>query len=119
MLAALEGFATTSRESLLLHIGASLPGCYVPAFYRFSYAGSGEVMDIAAPAELPLPVAKVIAPAMERAAHSTLLSPEAELGMYMVELGRGCSRGCRFCAAGFIYRPPRLWSAEAILRGLG
>jgi radical SAM superfamily enzyme YgiQ (UPF0313 family) len=118
LLAALEGFATTSRESLLLHIGASLPGCYVPAFYQFSYAGSGEVMDIAAPAELPLPVAKVIAPAMERAAHSTLLSPEAELGMYMVELGRGCSRGCRFCAAGFIYRPPRLWSAEAILRGL-
>jgi radical SAM superfamily enzyme YgiQ (UPF0313 family) len=118
LLEALSNFAVTSRETLLLRIGASLPGCYVPAFYRFSYAGNGEVRGIEIPAQLPVRVAKVIAPEMEQAAHSTLLSPEAELGMYMVELGRGCSRGCRFCAAGFIYRPPRLWSADAILQGL-
>jgi len=36
----------------------------------------------------------------------------------MTELGRGCSRGCRFCAAGFIYRPPRLWSGPAIIDAL-
>ena len=56
---------------------------------------------------------------MEKAAHSLLLSPEAELSMFMTELGRGCSRGCRFCAAGFIYRPPRLWDVKQVLRGLG
>jgi radical SAM superfamily enzyme YgiQ (UPF0313 family) len=36
----------------------------------------------------------------------------------MAELGRGCSRGCRFCAAGFIYRPPRLWQAESIINAI-
>lgn len=118
LIEALSGFATTSRQALLLQISGSLPGCYAPAFYSFSYAGDGAVKRIEAAAGLPPRVTKVIASAMERAAHSTLLSPEAELGMYMVELGRGCSRGCRFCAAGFIYRPPRLWSGDAILKGL-
>ena len=35
--------------------------------------------------------------------------------MFLVELGRGCSRGCRFCAAGFIYRPPRDRQAADLL----
>ncbi len=115
---ALSGFFDTRREALLLKICSSLPGCYAPDLYAFSYADTGAVVRMEAHAGLPSRVVKVIAPAMEQAAHSTLLSPVAELGMYMVELGRGCSRGCRFCAAGFIYRPPRLWSGKAILKGL-
>jgi radical SAM superfamily enzyme YgiQ (UPF0313 family) len=115
---ALSGYPGIPRHDLLRSVGSTLSGCYVPGAYRFSWQENGAVADIAGPPELPQRVAKVIALEPERAAHSTLLSPEAELGMYMVELGRGCSRGCRFCAAGFIYRPPRLWSAGAILQGL-
>jgi radical SAM superfamily enzyme YgiQ (UPF0313 family) len=115
---ALSCFADNRRDELVQGIAGSLAGCYAPGLYSFSYGTDGAVERIEAVNGLPPRVTKVIAPLMERASHSALLSPEAELGMYMVELGRGCSRGCRFCAAGFIYRPPRLWSGDAILQGL-
>jgi radical SAM superfamily enzyme YgiQ (UPF0313 family) len=118
LIEALGQYASMSRQSLLRQIATAIPGCYAPGFYTFFYDTEGAVERINVSDELPPRVVKVIAPTMAEAAHSTLLSPHAELGMYMVELGRGCSRGCRFCAAGFIYRPPRLWSADAILRGI-
>lgn len=106
------------RNKVLRDIGGTLRGCYVPSGYDFSYDDQGRVQDIQVEEGLPARVHKVVVDTTESAAHTELLSPEAELGMYMIELGRGCSRSCRFCAAGFIYRPPRLWSCDAVLSGL-
>jgi radical SAM superfamily enzyme YgiQ (UPF0313 family) len=107
-----------SRSPLLAHIGATLAGCYIPGCYHFAYDKDGRVQQITVENGLPERVRKVVLEQTKTAAHSELLSPNAELGMYMTELGRGCSRGCRFCAAGYIYRPPRLWDADAVLAGL-
>ncbi len=107
------------RAVILKEIAQTLPGCYVPSSYSFSYTPEGAVDAIQVAAGFPGRVKKVFQEDTARAAHSQLLSPDAELGMFMTELGRGCSRGCRFCGAGFIYRPPRLWTAEAVIKGLG
>ena len=105
------------RAALLRRCGL-VRGCYVPSLYTPTYGPDGRVERITAPPGLPERVERVMLAETSCAAHSMQLSPAAELGMYMIELGRGCSRGCRFCAAGYIYRPPRLWTKEAILCAL-
>jgi radical SAM superfamily enzyme YgiQ (UPF0313 family) len=123
LLPALLGILTTAGESVTrreLLVGLSrLPGCYVPAFYQFLYGRDGLLKEIRTLAEVPGRVKRVAIADCDQSGYSRLLSPEAEFAdLFLVELGRGCSRSCRFCAAGFVYRPPRLWSRSAIARAL-
>lgn len=110
--------AAIPRNELLERVAGELAGCYVPAGYGFVFGENGAVRSITGAEGFPPRVRRVIAADMSTTAHSCLYSPEAELSMHMTELGRGCSRGCRFCAAGFIYRPPRLWDRENVLAGI-
>ena len=108
-----------SRSELLLLACRSLSGCYAPSYYHPECDAAGELQGYQADHGLPPRVKRVVMEQCSVAAHSQLLTPEAEFAeMHLTELGRGCSRGCRFCAAGFIYRPPRLWDGEAIVAGL-
>jgi radical SAM superfamily enzyme YgiQ (UPF0313 family) len=119
----LRGIGKNDRLELLEEIGTSLPGCYIPALYDVTYNSSG-ILQSMTPQKgyerLPQRIKKVIMDSPGNvAAHSNILTPLAEFSdLFMTELGRGCSRGCRFCAAGFIYRPPRLWSAQAIINAI-
>lgn len=106
-------------EALLRGIVQSFMGVYVPRFYTMHYGEGGILNHIEADPAVPNRVKRVVLKQSQVAGHSKLLSPDAEFSnLFLAELGRGCSRGCRFCAAGFVYRPPRLWKAESILAAL-
>ena len=48
---------------------------------------------------------------------SAIVAPQAEFGdMHLIEIARGCVRGCRFCLAGYLYRPMRERSVESVLQ---
>ncbi len=104
-----EGQPEQPRPLLLRDLAQTIPGTYVPAGYRPRYHPDGPLVAFDPEPGYP---PRVQAPHLpELAAHPThshLLAPQSEWGeMFLVETGRGCSRGCRFCAAGYVYRPPR------------
>jgi radical SAM superfamily enzyme YgiQ (UPF0313 family) len=114
---------TVDKENLLLKLASTFSSCYVPSFYEEEYDSKGQLLSISPKAgfnSIPGRIKKTtLSSPGEFAGHSEILTPEAEFSdLFMTELGRGCSRGCRFCAAGFIYRPPRLWSADSIVNSL-
>lgn len=114
-----ENSNLASRTELLLKLNREKRGFYAPRFYQPEYDADSHFSGYRVEPGLPQRIKKVILETKDRAAHSQLLTPETEFAdLYLTELGRGCSRGCRFCTAGFIYRPARLWDKDAVLTSL-
>ncbi len=111
------------ERQALLQRTAALPGVYVPSLYEVSY-GEEKGAAIRPLDGAPPRIARVWAKELDRhVTSSALFTPDTEFaGMHLIELSRGCPRGCRFCAAGFIYRPYRQRSLEKVkaeaLKGL-
>lgn len=98
---------------------AQIPGVYVPSLYDVAYNDDGMVKSITANEGAPKVVLKRIMRDMDKAYYPTkTIVPSTEIVQDRVslELFRGCIRGCRFCQAGYVYRPVRNRSEE-LLRG--
>ena len=98
---------------------AQIPGVYVPGLYDVAYNDDGTVKSITANEGAPKVVLKRIMRDMDKAYYPTkTIVPSTEIVQDRVslELFRGCIRGCRFCQAGYVYRPVRNRSEE-LLRG--
>lgn len=98
---------------------AQIPGVYVPSLYDVAYNDDGTVKSVTANEGAPKVVLKRIMRDMDKAYYPTkTIVPSTEIVQDRVslELFRGCIRGCRFCQAGYVYRPVRNRSEE-LLRG--
>jgi radical SAM superfamily enzyme YgiQ (UPF0313 family) len=103
------------REDLLGRL-VSVPGIYVPQRYAVSYRADGAIAEVRSQGDAPTVVTKRrLKKVDEFRTISLLKTPNAEYGhLALLEVGKGCGRGCRFCLEGQIYRPVRHRSLETL-----
>jgi radical SAM family uncharacterized protein len=98
----------SEKEDFLRRV-AGVEGIYVPKFYHVRYAEDGKIEAMDPEQGFPRRVKRRWVHEIDRfPTRSTLFTPDTEFkGMALVEVNRGCPRGCRFCAACFVYHPFR------------
>lgn len=105
----------TKKE--FLRRAAQIPGIYVPSLYEVSYHDDGRIAAVTPKDGAPAKVTKRIIQDMSSVRYpSTFIVPYMETvhDRAVLEVMRGCIRGCRFCQAGFIYRPLRAKNPDVL-----
>lgn len=108
-----------ASRSETLRALACVPGVYVPSLYRELRSVDGSFAGMEAEAGAPRQVEKRVL--ADLSGHPSPLTPivpfmDVVHDRVGVEVLRGCSRGCRFCQAGMVYRPVRERDADGIVR---
>ena len=116
-----ECYRTAKKEhwskARFLKAVSAIEGVYVPSFYKHSYKPDGTIAAITPLEGAPQTVRKRIVQNMDTAywpEKQIVPSTEIVHDRSNLEVFRGCIRGCRFCQAGFCYRPVRSKSADAL-----
>ncbi len=116
-----ECYRTAKKEhwskARFLKAVSAIEGVYVPSFYEHSYNPDGTIAAITPLEGAPQTVRKRIVQNMDTAywpEKQIVPSTEIVHDRSNLEVFRGCIRGCRFCQAGFCYRPVRSKSADAL-----
>lgn len=106
-----------SRQNFLQQV-ARIPGVYVPSFYQVTYDAQGLIHHVEPQHEsIPSKITKRIVKDLDAAPYPTapiVPNVEAVHDRISLEIFRGCTRGCRFCQAGSVYRPVREKSLERL-----
>jgi radical SAM superfamily enzyme YgiQ (UPF0313 family) len=109
------------RDEIAKNLATNMTTLYVPSLYEPEYHKDGTLKSFL-PKESKVPEKiKVACSATggsteQKVPISTITTPDTEFGnKILIELGRGCGRSCRFCAAGYVYRPPRVHPESDLL----
>ena len=104
-----------SKEAFLKE-AANIPGIYVPSLVEVEYNDDWTIKEYRG---ANLPVTKRIIVDMDKAyypKHQIVPNIEIVHDRVVLEIFRGCTRGCRFCQAGYVYRPIREKSVDCLIR---
>ncbi len=104
-------------RSKTLRMLAAIPGVYIPSFFQPVYNANNEISEIKSlQTDFPSVTRRVLADlsAMDHLLHPLVPNSKIVHDRLGVEIARGCTRGCRFCQAGIIYRPVRERTPEQI-----
>lgn len=105
-----------SKQEFLM-MAKDIEGIYVPSFYHDEYNEDGTLKSLTPVNGAPEKIKKAIVPDMNKVYYpKSFVVPFIDVvhDRAVEEIFRGCIRGCRFCQAGFIYRPIREKSVETI-----
>lgn len=107
------------NKAAFLRAAAQIEGVYVPALYTVTYKADGTIEAVTPEEGIPATIRKRIIGDLNQVYYpDEFVVPFIEIvhDRAVAEIYRGCSRGCRFCQAGFLYRPIREKSADTINR---
>lgn len=106
-----------NRSGLLYKSQKEIEGAYVPKYYKIHYHDNHLIAKME-PLKSSLPDTIKQRHVKDINAFTTdqcIITPHGEFGeVFLTEVSRGCQRGCRFCAAGFLYRPARFRSLQTL-----
>jgi radical SAM family uncharacterized protein len=110
---------SAGRKGLLSSL-SGVEGVYVPSLYKVSYREDGTIESFTPTEKAPKKIKRRWIKDVNRAPTlSRIFTPDTEFSvMHLVEISRGCGRGCRFCTAGFIYLPPRVRDPRNLMKDI-
>ncbi|MCP4112359.1 MAG: radical SAM protein [Desulfobacteraceae bacterium] len=101
--------SSQNRKSCLKHLAGNVPGAYVPEFYRDTFHADGTLCSFEPLNDAPAMIERIYSKDLSNVQTcSAILTPDTTFErVFLTEVGRGCPHGCRFCSAGYVFRPPR------------